>query len=143
MPEEAGDVPILTLLRRDPIVLPPTATVREAIEKMAEANVGSVIIVDEDMKPIGIFTERDLLVKVCARGLDPASVRLEEVMTRNPMVVRESETAKKALELMLHFGFRHLPVVDSEGRLVGVVSIRDVSQPFAGEVDIEELHSAG
>jgi len=140
---EPGDVPIVALLTRKPLVLKPSATVREAIELMASENVGSVVVVDDDMRPIGIFTERDLLMKVCARGLDPGEVRIEEVMTRDPIVVRESDTARKALEIMLHFGFRHLPVVDSEGRLVGVVSIRDVSQPLAGDVDVDELHAAG
>jgi len=140
---EQGDVPIVALLTRKPVVLKPSATVKEAIELMASENVGSVVIVDDEMRPVGIFTERDLLMKVCARGLDPAEVRLEEVMTRDPIVVRESDTARKALEIMLHFGFRHLPVVDSEGRLVGVVSIRDVSQPLAGDIDVDELHAAG
>ncbi len=143
MPSEHADVPIVALLTRKPLYMKPSDTVLEAVKRMAEENVGSVVIVDEDMKPIGIFTERDLLIRVCARGLDMAKVKLEEVMTRDPITVRESDTARKALEIMLHFGFRHLPVVDSEGRLVGVVSIRDVTQPLAGEVDIEELHAAG
>ncbi len=137
------DVPVISVISRDPIVMSPEATVAEAVKRMSEENVGSVVIVDEDMRPVGIFTERDLLIKVCARGLDPAEVKLGEVMTKNPLVVREDESAKKALEIMLHFGFRHLPVVDAYGRLVGVVSIRDVTRPLAGEVDIEELHSAG
>ena len=141
--DEASDVPVIAVLTRTPIVMKPKNTVAEAIQKMAEANVGSVVIVDDQMRPIGIFTERDLLINVCAQGLDPGKVRLEEVMTRDPMVISEGESARKALELMLHFGFRHLPVVDDRGRLVGTVSIRDVSQPFAGEVDVEELHSAG
>ena len=141
--EEVSDVPVIAVLTRSPIVLKPSDTVAEAVRRMADANVGSVVIVDDDMRPIGIFTERDLLVKVCARGLDMESTRLEEVMTRDPMVIGEAESARKALEIMLHFGFRHLPVVDDSGRLVGIVSIRDVSQPLAGEVDVEELHSAG
>ncbi len=137
------ELPVISLVSKPPIVFRKNATVAEAVKRMAEENVGSVVIVDNDMKPIGIFTERDLLVKVCANELDMGKVRLEEVMTPNPMTIKESESARKALETMIHFGFRHLPIVDSDGRLVGIISIRDVSKPFAGEVDIDELHAAG
>jgi CBS domain-containing protein len=137
------ELPVISLVTRHPIVFKKDATVAEAVKKMAEENIGSVVIVDENMKPIGIFTERDLLLKVCARGLDPEKVKLEEVMTPHPVTIKEFETAKRALEIMIHFGFRHLPIIDNEGRLVGIISIKDVSRPFAGEVDVEELHAAG
>ncbi len=142
MQDEAPDVPVVSIIQRPPIVFRPSDLVADAVKKMAEENVGSVVVVDEEMKPIGIFTERDLL-RLCASGADLSKTRLGDVMTKNPIVIREDESVKKALELMLYFGFRHLPVVDSQGRLVGVVSIRDVTRPFAGEIDVEELHSAG
>jgi CBS domain-containing protein len=126
-----------------PIVLKPDNTVADAIKVMAEHNIGAVIIVDEKFKPIGIFTERDLLIKVCAKGLKPEETKLAEVMTKNPFVVKEDTPAKQALEIMISFGFRHLPIVDEQGTLIGVVSIRDLSKPFIEEVDISELHSAG
>ncbi|MCE4600198.1 MAG: CBS domain-containing protein [Desulfurococcales archaeon] len=139
----AEEFPVVSLITKQPIVMKPEDTVDKAVSKMAEENVGSVIIVDDKLKPIGIFTERDLLIKVCAKGLDPSRVKLGDVMTRRLVTIKESEPARRALETMLHFGFRHLPVVDSSGRLVGVISIKDVSRPFVGEVDVEELHSAG
>ena len=142
MHDEAPDVPVVSIISRSPIVFKPEDPVIEAVKKMAEENIGSVVIVDESMKPIGIFTERDLL-RLCASGADLSKTKLADVMTKNPTVIREDESVKKALEIMLYFGFRHLPVVDSQGRLVGVVSIRDVTKPFAGEIDVEELHSAG
>ncbi|MEB3806532.1 MAG: CBS domain-containing protein [Desulfurococcales archaeon] len=140
---QAEEFPVVSLITKQPIVMKPEDTVDKAVSKMAEENVGSVIIVDDKFKPIGIFTERDLLIKVCAKGLDPSKVKLGDVMTRRLVTIKESEPARRALETMLHFGFRHLPVVDSSGRLVGVISIKDVSRPFVGEVDVEELHSAG
>lgn len=140
---QVEELPVVSLITKPPIVMKPEDTVEEAIKKMADENIGSVVIVDKDLKPIGIFTERDLLRRVCAQGLDPKNVKLKDVMTRDPIAIKESEPARRALETMLHFGFRHLPVVDSEGRLVGIISIKDVSKPFVGEVDIEELHSAG
>lgn len=137
------DVPVGSLLAGSPIVLREHDTVARAVEEMSRANKGSVIIVDDELKPIGIFTERDLLMRVCARGLDMQSTTLGSVMTRNPVTVNENDSARRVMELMNHFGFRHVPVVDKEGRLIGVVSLRDISRLLAGEVDVDELHSAG
>lgn len=134
--------PVSSLLAHSPIVLKPDNTVADAIRVMAEHNIGAVVIVDDKFRPIGIFTERDLLIKVCAKGLDPEKVKLEEVMTRDPVTITEDTPALQALEIMMNFGFRHLPVVDENGILVGVVSIRDLSKPMM-EVDVSELHSAG
>lgn len=137
------ELPVVSLITRPPVVMKPEDTVEDAVKRMAEENIGSVVIVDGNFKPLGIFTERDLLRRVCARGLVLREVKLKEVMTRDLLTIKESEPARRALETMIHFEIRHLPVVDSEGRLVGIISIQDVSRPFIGEVDIEELHSAG
>jgi len=144
MPQDRKDMgpPVSSLIASNPIVMKPTDTVADAIRVMADHNIGAVIIVDDRFRPIGIFTERDLLIKVCAKGLDPAKVKLEEVMTRDPITIKEDTPALQALEIMMNFGFRHLPVVDDNGILVGVVSIRDLSKPMV-EVDVSELHSAG
>ncbi len=137
------DVPVGSLLAGSPLVLREHDTVAMAVEEMSKANKGSVIIVNDELKPIGIFTERDLLMRVCARGLDMKTTTLGSVMTRNPVTVNENDSARRVMELMNHFGFRHVPVVDEEGRLIGVVSLRDISRLLAGEVDVDELHSAG
>ena len=137
------DVPVVSLISRTAIVMREDNTVAEAVERMSSENIGSVVVVDESMRPVGIFTERDLLMRVCARNLDPRETRLGEVMTRDPIVVREDEPARKAMEAMIHFGFRHIPIVDSRGKVVGVLSLRDLSRLAAGEVDVDELHSAG
>lgn len=133
---------LLTLMQRTEIVsLPPDATVAEAIRVMAEKNMGSAMIVQDD-KLVGIFTERDLLLKISAKGLDPSKVRLSEVMTPNPVTAKPDWTAAEALEVMAYYGFRHLPVVDDHGRVVGIVSIKDVCRALIQTIDIEELHSA-
>ena len=144
MSESSRDMgpPVSSIASHNPIVLKPSNTVADAIKVMAENNIGAVVIVDENFRPIGIFTERDLLIKVCAKGLDPAKVRLEEVMTKDPVTIKEDTPVMQALEIMMNFGFRHLPIVDDNGVLVGIVSIRDLSKPMM-EVDISELHSAG
>jgi CBS domain-containing protein len=96
-------------------------TLREAAQRMVERRVGSILIVDGE-RLIGILTERDVL-RVFARGEFEALV--DDVMTRNPETAEPDETLAQARLVMLHGGFRHLPVVDG-GRLVGMLSMRDL-----------------
>ena len=99
------------------------ATVREAAVLMQGRNVASVLIMEEDRLK-GIFTERDVVQRVVAAGRQPEEVRLEEVMTKSPDTIGPGATALDALRLMQDGGYRHLPVVD-KGRVLGVVSRRD------------------
>ena len=134
--------PLFTIMSKDVIALSEDDTVADAVKAMSERGVGSVVITDAEGRPVGIFTERDLMKKVCAKGLDPSRVPLGDVMTRHPLVARENWTAAKALEVMAYYGFRHLPVVDEHGKLVGIVSIKDVVKSIVEEVDVSELSSA-
>ena len=94
----------------------------EAVKRMVERGVGAVLVVDGE-RLTGIFTERDV-VKAVAAGYDD-STRVSDWMTPHPETIEPSESMTQAAMLMIHGGFRHLPVVD-EGNLVGIVSIRDV-----------------
>ncbi|MEB2837046.1 MAG: CBS domain-containing protein [Desulfurococcales archaeon] len=97
-------------------------TVKVAVDLMASNRVGSVLVL-ESGRLAGIFTERDLVNHLHrGGGLDD---KLGDVMTRNPITVREDESLWKAVMLMVEHGIRHLPVVNAEGDLVGVLSIRD------------------
>ena len=104
--------------------LPPSATVRDAARIMTERHIGAVLVA-VDGRLQGIFTERDVLARVVAVGLDPDDTVLGRVMTPNPDTVTPNDTALEALRKMGEHGYRHLPVVDSD-RLVGIVSIRDL-----------------
>ncbi len=105
--------------------LPPTATVRDAVQIMAERRI-SAVLVTEDARLSGIFTERDLAVKVVAAGLDPAATPLSAVMTGTPDTLPPDATAIQALDLMESRRYRHLPVVAADGTVAGIVSIRDL-----------------
>jgi len=122
---------------RELIVAEPAATVRDAARRMCEANVGAILVVEAGWL-VGIFTERDALVRVMACGLDPAEVRLRDVMTADPTTVELDETFGYALLVMYENGFRHLPVV-RQGRPIGVVSARHALDPeleeFAAEAE--------
>ena len=114
---------ILRLCDRESVTIPPHATAADAIRLMLERRVGSVVIVDSK-QVVGIFTERDVLKKLALSGRDPAKVPVAELMTSPVTTVDPQTTPGDALGSMLEHNFRHLPVVDSAGRLRGVLSIR-------------------
>jgi len=117
---------------RDLASLRPSSTVRDAVELMSRMNIGSILIVDEDGKPRGIFTERDLVHHLAKGGsLDS---KLSDVMTSGVVTVREDETVWKAITLMVEHAIRHLPVVDEEGKLRGVISARDALRLLVASV---------
>ena len=117
-------------------LLPPTAMVMDAVRLMAMKHVGAVIV-GLDHRIEGIFTERDLLMRVVARGLDPDTTPVLRVMTRDPETVSPDQDALDALNRMNDRGFRHLPVVDGDSRVVGIVSIRDLNAIVRRELEAE------
>ncbi len=112
------------VMTRDLVTVPPNASIREAARAMHTRKVGSVLVVDESGKLIGIFTERDL-VKVVAEGKsleEPVS----EAMSKDLIVAKEGDSITAIAHKMLERWIRHIPVVDDEGKPIGIVSIRDV-----------------
>ena len=98
--------------------------VAEAIQMMATHNVGIVAVFDDE-RLVGVFSERDVVQKVLARGLDPAQTPVEDVMTTELVVADADEDYQSAMRKMDQANIRHLPVV-SEGRLLSMISIRDL-----------------
>ncbi|WP_207483470.1 CBS domain-containing protein [Arenibaculum pallidiluteum] len=113
------------------------STVLEAVDEMARRRIGAVLIV-EGSSLVGIFTERDVLTRVIARRRDPASTRIDEVMTRNPDTLPPDARASDALDLMRTRNYRHLPVV-ANGRVVGIVSIRDLYAAVQDQLEADIL----
>lgn len=111
--------------RRHVISLQPTASVHEAACVMTRANCGSVLIIDHASTLLGIVTERDLMTRVVAKALDPAATAVSRIMTPNPQCVRPELKVADAVLIMIERGFRHLPVVADNGRILGVFSVRD------------------
>ncbi len=101
-----------------------SATVREAVEIMAEHHISALLVTKGD-KLEGIFTERDISVKIIASGKDLDKTKISQVMTKNPVTISPDDLAMDALQKMCELGFRHLPIVDGE-RVVGMVSVRDL-----------------
>jgi len=102
----------------------PSTPVKEVAKLMYENGVGSVLVVDNNDKLLGIFTERDL-VRLVAQEED-LSKPVEHFMTRKVFTLRPDEDLWKALDMMVELGVRHVPVVDAEGKVMGIVSMRDL-----------------
>ena len=102
-----------------------TGTAHEAARMMAEHEISTVVVVDENALLIGIVSERDMARRIVAADLKPQETTLGDIMTRDVDTVSPKDTPFYALKLMLDGRYRHLPVVD-DGRVVGMVSIRDL-----------------
>ena len=110
-----------------PVTASAELTVAAAAQLMKEHRIGALLVVQEG-RLAGIFTERDALFRVIGEGRDPAKTRVGEVMTANPRTIAPDRPFGHALHLMYEGGFRHVPVVDG-GRPLGVVSARDALGP--------------
>jgi CBS domain-containing protein len=104
------------------------ATAETAIRTMLECRVGAVAIVDENRRVAGIFTERDVLRRLALSGRMPAETPVREVMTTPVEMATLDTTPGQALATMVEYHYRHLPIVDDNGQLLGMLSIRDVLQ---------------
>ncbi len=102
----------------------PEATVLEAISRMAELNVGALVVAVDGMV-VGIVTERDYLRRVTLRGRSPEDTPVSSIMTRRVAFVGPACTVEEALAIMTEKRCRHLPVIGTDGRLAGLVSIGD------------------
>jgi CBS domain-containing protein len=102
----------------------PTATVFEALQLMADKDIGALIVTDKD-KVVGIFSERDYARKVALKGRESKKTTVRELMTRSVYYVTPAHSVEQCMGLMTEKHVRHLPVLDN-GKLVGVISIGDV-----------------
>ena len=105
-------------------VLDPTLSVRNAAQRMTEKNIGAAAVV-ESGKLAGVFSERDIMARVVAKGLDPDGTTVGVVMSKDLVVAEPNDELFDALQKMYSIRARHLPVVDN-GKLVGMVSLRDL-----------------
>ena len=130
---------LLKIAHTPPATVPLTATALEAVQVMAEEGVGAVAVVDDGVLK-GIFTERDVMLRVVLRGRDPKQVRMSEVMTSPVATIPEDTAADEVLGSMVERHFRHLPVVDATGKLKGMLSIRNLLETMVEQLR-NEVHS--
>lgn len=109
-----------TCCQREPLKMAPEASVREAAKQMEAHGTGCVVVVDGQDRPVGILTDRDVVLRVLRRDLDPDQTSLADVMETEVETVRERTAVTTAVRRMRSDAVRRLPVVDGEGRLVGL-----------------------
>jgi CBS domain-containing protein len=108
-------------------------TVDEAARAMRSRNVGALVVVNAG-RPVGMLTDRDIAVEVVARGMDPDSTRVGDVMRKKPMTIREDLGIFDAAKAFARTGVRRLPVVSKSGLLVGVIAVDDLIMLLGNEL---------
>jgi len=108
-------------------------SVSVAARRMHARNVGTLIVVDEDQHPLGLVTDRDLVVRVLAESRDSGETTVGEVMSRLPHTVNEETPIEEAMGVMRAGPYRRVPVVSRDGRLVGILSLDDILDLLAEE----------
>jgi len=111
----------------------------KAVQLMRERHVGYLVVVEPDaaealQRPVGVLTDRDILITVTAREADAHALRVDDVMTRQPLTVSETESIDKALRDMRRIGVRRVPVTGPRGELSGILSLDDVLDVLASEL---------
>jgi CBS domain-containing protein len=133
------------LCNREVVYVNRDVTVHAACKLMRHYHVGSLVVVDEvDGKrtPVGILTDRDIVVEINAMDLDAKVITAGDIMSQELVIVAESEGVLETIEVMRLKGVRRMPIVDAENRLVGIVTIDDLLEVLAEELtDIARIVS--
>jgi CBS domain-containing protein len=117
---------IRDIMRTDVLDVEMAATLQEAAQAMREKKISSLVVTEKD-RLVGIMTERDM-VAAMADGVDAAVAHVRDYMTQSPTSITPDASVEEATQMMLRHGFRHLPVVGPDQKLVGIVSIRDLAR---------------
>ena len=138
-------MPIGELAIRQVVVAARETSVLDAAKLMRQHHVGDIVVTDETggrRVPVGIVTDRDIVLEVLAQELDATSLSVGDIMTGDLITVRESEGVFETIQLMRAKGARRAPVVNSEGALAGIVSVDDLVELLAEELsDLAKLIS--
>ena len=129
------------VMTQDPVCCLPTDTVSKAAQLMKDEDVGSIPVIEDEetMKLIGIVTDRDLALQVVAPQRDPGSTQVEDVMTYEVITCRASDDVQKAVDAMAQHQLRRMPVIDSDHRIVGIISQADVATRVEKSEEIAEM----
>jgi CBS domain-containing protein len=126
MPGKIPRTSIASIKSREPVRIRAKTPLLDVVKAMKEARRGAAIIEDNAETIIGIITERDLMTKIDHSTLNWHDIPVDKVMNPNPKTIKATQFLHEALAIMITCRFRHLPVVDAENHVLGIVSIRDI-----------------
>lgn len=132
---------LLQIADTNPTVTSPDTTVQEAMQKMLDNGVGAICVLDSERRVAGIFTERDVMRELATRGFDPKSTPVRDLMTTEVEMATDQTTEAEALAIMLERHYRHLPIIDKNAKLLGMLSIRHVLEARIDEL-LEQINAA-
>jgi CBS domain-containing protein len=132
---------VLNYCAANPAQVPLTASAADAIQAMISRGMGAAAVVDENDIVAGIFTERDVLKKIALSGRDPKTIPIHEVMSAPVVMATKSTSIIEALQVMVDQQKRHLPVVEENGKLIGILSIRHVLERKVDELTKQLEHA--
>ena len=124
------------VMRRPVEVIGEAETAEVAAHKMRDANVGFLPVVSESKRVIGVLTDRDLAMRVCAENTKPSKARVGKIMSREPICCQSNDELRRAQQLMSLYHRSRIVVLDAAGELAGVISLADIAaqgEPFAAE----------
>lgn len=131
---------VLSLKPSEPIICKTSSTVYEVSQLMSAKRENCILVVNDIGELLGIFTAKDLAFRIVGAGLSATLVTIDQIMTPNPMCANSNTPASEALNLMVHKGFRHLPVLDENNQIVGVL---DITKCYAQQMEkLERMHSS-
>ncbi len=122
----ATETKVQQVMQIDLVTVTPKTSVYEAARLMDEENVGTVLIVGEQKKLLGMITDRQIVTRVIAHKRDLGTTTVDEIMTKWPMTIFPESTCKEALDIMGDYGYRRLPV-EKDGKLIGIISMSDLA----------------
>jgi CBS domain-containing protein len=139
-------ITVSDLMRKKLVTIKESASVQEAANKMKEKNVSSLVVVDENNRPLGLITERDLVRKVCINDVYTSKVINKEIMSSPLITVKSKSLSSEAVDIMLQNNVRHLLVIDNEpsedvNKPIGIITPLDFtrSQGYAGSDDNDTI----
>ncbi len=127
-------MPIGEFCAKDVVTALGEETIFDAAKKMGSKQVGAIVVVDSKKRPIGMITDRDITVRVVAQGKDPKSTLLREIISSDLMMLNQERGLFETARVMCEQGVRMVPVIDREGKLVGIICLDDLMVIFGEEM---------
>lgn len=121
--------------RKPVAIIQSTQSVAEAAETLRDQHVGALVVVQEDLHPVGMLTDRDIVTRVLAARKDATATSVADVMSPKPFVARLTDSIDMTLFALRQHGVRRLPIVDEQGRVAGLVSLDDLWVLLSAELD--------